>query len=75
MKKIKVLLYSAAFVIALSASFAFKAAENQANNAYITVTTSCDTPVFCNGGVATCTISGKVAVAKNSPCSSAAFMH
>ncbi len=73
MKKIKALLYSAAFVFALSASFAFKTGENQTNNAYITVTTSCDTPVSCPGGLATCIVSGKVAVSNNSPCSSTAF--
>ncbi|HSZ33190.1 MAG TPA: DUF6520 family protein, partial [Puia sp.] len=69
MKKIKALLYSAAFVIALSASFAFKPAPDKWNNAYVTITTSCDTPVTCNGGEATCIQLNKVAFATQSSCS------
>jgi Family of unknown function (DUF6520) len=68
MKKIKVLLYSAAFVLALSASFAFKPIPNQAPNAFITKITTCDTPVYCNGGSATCVIQGKTAFANKSSC-------
>jgi uncharacterized protein DUF6520 len=76
MKKIKVLLYSGAFVLALSASFAFKASPNQTFNAFLKAgTPSCNSGVNCNGGMATCVISGQSAFTDQGSCMILAHMH
>ena len=74
MKKIKALLYSAAFIIALSASFAFRPGEPAFTSAYLP-TASCTTLASCNGGQTLCTISGVQAYLDMGTCLQTAFMH
>ncbi len=77
MKKIKVLLYSAAFIVALSVSFAFKPVSSPYAVAYFkspapfcTATTD-----KCNGGPAACLVSGVAAYSDQNVCTIPAGMH
>jgi hypothetical protein len=57
MKKIKILLSAFAFILAISASFAFKPTNHGANNAYLK--SNCFEPVVeCPGGATECVIGG-----------------
>ncbi len=75
MKKIKALFYSAAFVLALSASFAFTQSSRLNTNAYTHSSQSvCNTLVTCIGGGVPCVVSGLPAFTDENSCKIAATM-
>ncbi|HEV3249307.1 MAG TPA: DUF6520 family protein [Puia sp.] len=75
MKRIKMLLYPAAFVLALSASFAFKPNSTLNSNAYTHSSQSvCTTLVTCSGGGVPCVVGGLSAFTDENSCRIVATM-
>jgi hypothetical protein len=67
MKKNRALLYSVAFVLALSASFAFKPAPSNFTSAWVP-TASCTTPATCGSTGAFCVFQGQNAYLDKGTC-------
>ncbi len=73
MKKIRFALYSSAFILAISASFAFKPGNVKFSNAFVKTTAGLCNPATCDGGAHNCIVSGLQGYT-NSTCTSTAKM-
>lgn len=74
MKKIKMLLYSAAFVLALSASFAFRPSSPKAISYLPNPAPTCTaTTNVCSSGLTLCIVGGQQAYTDQGVCKKMAF--